>query len=56
MLSGLENDVLGNEVGLKALLIFPHKTGPNRMRGFSVIFRLYRPTWGDLDEQEASYT
>ena len=29
MLSRLENDVLGNEVGLKALLIFPHKTGPN---------------------------
>ena len=38
------------------ILIFPPQTGPCRMGQFSILFRYDRPIWGDIDEQEASYT
>ena len=38
------------------ILTCPPKTGPCWMRGFSILIRWDRPIWGDLHEQEASYT
>jgi|GEM_PF-5928218 hypothetical protein len=47
---------MGMAMGIGNSIALPPQNRSKLNEGISVFFRLCRPTWVDLDEQEASYT